>query len=153
MNFKSLLFVFLFIAYSSSFIVVNAQTKIDSLYAALKSEKEDTNKALTLNSLSTNVRKTGNYAKADSLGRAALKLSSKLNYTLGLAKAHQNIGTIYYNQGNYPPGLKELQQSLELYKQAGDIKDLNSVYTSIGNIYEAEGSYPDALKNYLLSLK
>ncbi|MEK6615672.1 MAG: tetratricopeptide repeat protein, partial [Bacteroidota bacterium] len=70
-----------------------------------------------------------------------------------LARAYNNIGIIYYNQGSYPDALKNHFASLKIKEEIGDKQGIANSYLGIGNIYYNQGNYPDALKNYFASLK
>ncbi|MEO6882870.1 MAG: T9SS type A sorting domain-containing protein [Bacteroidia bacterium] len=104
-------------------IPANAQNhKIDSLYAVLKTEKEDTNKVNTLNVLSEKLWRAGVVQKSDSLANNALALSEKLNFQKGRAKAFDYISNIYPvpNNGHFAITFTGLgYQSITIYDETG----------------------------------
>jgi tetratricopeptide (TPR) repeat protein len=142
-----------FIIFFFSFTFSAFSQKVDSLYNALKNEKEDTNKVHTLNRLSRALYIISDYAKADSVARKALLLANNLNFKRGAADANIGIGAIYYRQGNYADALKFQLQGLKTAEEAGYKKGMAGSYTSIGNIYDDQGNHDEALDYYMKSLK
>jgi len=66
-------------------------SKIDSLTAVLKTQKEDTGKANTLNALSRQLWQTANYPQARKYADDALALAETLKFNAGRANAYNNI--------------------------------------------------------------
>ena len=130
-----------------------AQHKLDSLNGVLKTEKEDTNKVNTLNSLASGYDDIGNMNIADSLAKNALQLASSLNYKNGQAGALITIGYISIGRGNYSEAMKAFSQSLELCKATSDSAGIANAYSCIGLSYRDQGNYSEALKNYLIALR
>ncbi|MBI3500434.1 MAG: tetratricopeptide repeat protein [Bacteroidetes bacterium] len=129
------------------------QKKIDSLENVLKTAKEDTNKVNTLNALSMQLWRTGDFNKSKQYATNALSLCEKLNFKKGLATAYNNIGISYRNLSDYTEALKNHLQALTIMKELGDKKGLATTYNGIGLIYKNQGNYPEALNNFLQSLK
>ena len=156
--------LFLFIVHCSLFTVCVAQKHgqalIDSLLTQLPKAKEDTNRVNIFNGLSRELTNTGDYAKAKQYADDAMAISEKINlpdgshgFKKGIATAYNNIGGVYWQQGNYPDALKYFFNALKIFEELGNKKGIANVYTFIGNIYEQQGNYPDALKNHFASLK
>ncbi len=69
------------------------------------------------------------------------------------ARTYNNIGIIYWYQGNYPEALNNHFVSLEIRKEIGDKKGIASCYNNIGLVFGNQGNYPEALKSYFAALK
>lgn len=135
-----------------SFTAYPQNNTIDSLKKALQTLKEDSNKVNTLNSLSREIKNTGDYDKAKQYGTDALSLSQKIKFKKGEATSYNNIGIIYEEQGNYPEALKNHYTALKITEEITDKKGIAASYNGIGNIYNDQGNYSEALKNYFASL-
>ena len=70
-----------------------------------------------------------------------------------IARIYNNIGLVYYGQGNYPEALKNHFTALKIRMEIGDKQGIAASYSNIGIIYPLQGNYSDALKNHLASLK
>ncbi len=117
--------------------------------------------------IGTAITNLGKYEKALSPLNDALRLYDQLlQITIGAektenkskiftqkAKCYNNIGNIYYYQGNFPEALKNYLASLKIREEIGDKKGIADSYNNIGNIYVSQGNYPDGLKNHLACLK
>jgi signal transduction histidine kinase len=128
-------------------------SKIDSLTKALKTQKEDTNKANTLNALSRELWQKARYAEAKQNADDALALAEIIKFDAGKAAALNNVGVIYAYQGNYPEALKNHLASLRINESIGNKKGMADCYNAIAAIYYNEGNYPEALKNLAAYLK
>ncbi|MBK6832913.1 MAG: tetratricopeptide repeat protein [Bacteroidetes bacterium] len=112
----------------------------------------DTQRVNTLNELFS-LYDENNNDSAFKIAEQSLQLSNKINYVRGQAAANNNIGKMYYYQGNNTKALTyylaavnvlELQQSKskENYKQYQ--KQLSSTYNNIGTIYQRQKMYDKA---------
>lgn len=68
------------------------------------------------------------------------------------ASAYNNIGNIYYNQGNYKYALKNYIASLHINEKLKNKKDIAGSFLNIGIIYYYQNNYPEALNNYYTAL-
>jgi tetratricopeptide (TPR) repeat protein len=127
--------------------------KIDSLYAVLKPEKEDTNKVNTLNSLSWNLSKISRYGPADSLAKVSLELASKINFKIGIGYAYRNLGDVSESRGNFEDALNFCMLGLKVFEDISYKRGIRTMNGDIGDIYLDQGNYPEALKAQLQSLK
>jgi tetratricopeptide (TPR) repeat protein len=146
-------FLFLFIVYSSSFIALNAQSrKIDSLRRVLQTEKDDTNKVITLNALAYAI-----YAiKPDTtilLAKQATALASKLKFASGEANGYGKTGLGFWAKGNYNDAFEYETKALKMYETIGDkhgqainLANLGNVHFSQGDLYAARDCDLKALK-------
>jgi tetratricopeptide (TPR) repeat protein len=147
MNYRKYIYTFLFIVYSSSFIVLDAQQhKVDSLLNVLKTEKEDTNKVNTLNALSSKLYDLGKYDSSLTCANGSEALADKLGYKKGMVRALVNIGMVYKDQGNYPKALEHYFRGLKMSEELGDEHLQATTLSNIGIVYEEQGDYPKALE-------
>ena len=151
--FAKKLYLLLTLAMLSELCHAQQLSKIDSLLKILNTQKEDTSKANTLNTLSRQLWQKANYPEAKKYADDALVLAEKLKFTTGKANAHDNIGIIYINQGNYPEALKNHLASLKINETTGNKKGIAYSYNCIAGVYFNQGNYNDALKNLFASLK
>ncbi|MFY9308774.1 MAG: tetratricopeptide repeat protein [Bacteroidia bacterium] len=92
----------------------------------------------------------GDYENALKLLLIALKESTDKRNT---GKINNNIGLIYYAQGNYAEALRAHFASLRIRKEIEDKQGIAASYNNIGNVYYSQGNYPEALRNHFASLK
>ncbi|MHB8261993.1 MAG: tetratricopeptide repeat protein [Bacteroidia bacterium] len=131
-----------------------AQNKIiDSLSALLKKDKEDTNKVIHLHKLCREHLNIGNYDTALHYGNRALQLGKQLNFQKGIATAYNNIGMIYFNQGDHYKALENHFASLKISEKNGNKRGVAASYNNIGMIYFNQGEHYKALENHFASLK
>lgn len=129
------------------------QQVIDSLEHVLRNTNEDTVRVNSLNALSKQNIDISDFVMAKQYADSALELAKKLNYKKGIANAHNNIGIVYKNQGNYPEALENYLASLKINEEIGDKKSIAHVYNNMGIVYQSMGNYPEGLKNSMASLK
>ncbi|MEO6883731.1 MAG: tetratricopeptide repeat protein [Bacteroidia bacterium] len=149
---KKYFFVFLF------FIFLTQQTFtqnkiVDSLQAVLKKENADTNKVNTLNLLARRFYLAAEYDTALDYVHEEKILAEKINYQRGLAESYENIGNIYWLEGNYPEALKNYFAALGRAKTIGNKNRIENCYIGIGNIYSLQNNYSKALENYFNALE
>ncbi|MEJ7823440.1 MAG: tetratricopeptide repeat protein [Chitinophagaceae bacterium] len=129
------------------------QSKIDSLVNVLKTQKEDTSKANTLNALSRQLWQTGNYAEAKKYADEALALSEKIKFNTGKANAYNNVAIVYAHLGNYTEALKYHLVTLRISEETGYKKLIAESHNGIAAVYWNQANYPEALKNLIYSLE
>lgn len=128
-------------------------SKLDSLEAALKTVKTDTNKVNILNKLSLLLEKDYNYPLADSVAREALKIATKVDFKNGMALAYLSIGRIDEAQGNYTNALDYYTKALTIKKKIKDNHGIARMLNNIGLVYTENGDYLQALGYFFESLK
>ena len=137
-----LLFQFLF----------SQNSKIDSLHALLKTDKEDTNKVNHLNKL------FGDYIYSSpdtalNYAQQALKLSEKINWKKGIANSFGNLGVCYRLKADYPKALDYYLKALMIDEELKDKSGMTKRLGNIGTVYSQQADYPKALDFYLKALK
>ncbi len=157
-----ILTIFIFICGIKNSLAQNS--KIDSLQTVLKNSITDTNKIKTLNELSTEFCNVGSYNDAVVITELSKKLANRLITTTknqqtlkvikkGLARAYNNFGNIYSDQGLFTDALENYFASLKIKEEIKDKKGIASAYNNIGIVYKTQGNLNDALHNYKASLK
>lgn len=126
--------------------------RIDSLEEKLFSQIHDTIRVKVLNRLS-NEYQSINTKKAESFAKEQIVLSEKIKYKSGLAGGYSNMGSVYYNTGNYIYALENYQKSLVLYKDLGDEKNMARTMSNIGATYLRIGDYVSASSYSLEALE
>ncbi len=152
--------------------------KIDSLKKLIKINDEDTSQVALLKELCRENRKIGEFERAFQFGKSAIALGKKIinqNPPVGvilvtknyIADSYNNVGIIYWNQGNYDKALENHFASIkireEVLTKAKQIKNnlhvnyskkgLSASYNNIGLVFETQNKFDKAIENYSLSLK
>ena len=70
------------------------------------------------------------------------------------ATSYNNIGTVYYSQGDYPKALEYHQKALGIRERVFGTEhpDVASSYNNIGTVYNSQGDYPKALEYHYKAL-
>ncbi len=128
-----------------------AQSAKDSLFALLKSGKEDTAKAMLL----INIADQYEYNNQDSalyFLNLSKSLSQKLNFKNGLFTYYQNAMIVSYTKGNYAMALPLGDTALALARQLRDSVKVVTIIANLGNIYQYTGDFDRQLENLLKAL-
>ncbi|MBC7865004.1 MAG: tetratricopeptide repeat protein [Bacteroidia bacterium] len=157
---KTIFFIILF-----SYISCNcfAQSKkIDSLRSVLKNTKQDTVQVKTMNALAWEFKNI----KPDTsivIGNEALKLSTKLLWTKGIAKTEQQLGWFTFLLGDYGGAITHYEKSVMQWEKLSASADKSQSFagkkgkaSTIGNIgvvYKNQGMHEKALDSYFATLK
>lgn len=154
---KLLLFPFLLF----SIFVSSQNSTTDSLTLALKTIKNDIERAQTLNTLADEY-KTTNPKLMIQYATKALELSKKINFKSAEGYAYLNIGNANIISGNYSLAIQNFTLAQAIFeneinansKYNLDIKKgLAKSYGSIGIVFSEQSNYATALKFYLKSVK
>jgi tetratricopeptide (TPR) repeat protein len=86
-------------------------------------------------------RDSGDYDGALSTFRSLLETAERAQDRLQIALAHENIGTLLFNQDHYPEALQEYQKNLE---SAPDSEHIGYAALQCGNTLWRLGRYPEA---------
>lgn len=62
------------------------------------------------------------------------------------ARATNNLGLVYYNQGVYPDALKYYSEGLKIRQEINDSLGIAASYNNMGNVYDHLSNYPASLK-------
>jgi len=81
------------------------------------------------------------------------EIATKLGDNLGIAKANNVIGNVYYDLSNYDKSLEYYMKALSFAKNSNDKRIEAYIHNNLGEIYNAIDAYDEALKYYMLSLE
>jgi adenylate cyclase len=124
----------------------------DSLLKELPRQKEDTNKVDLLCELIRSVSRA-NPDESLRYGQQALELATKLSWETGMASAHNIMGTVCREQGNFPKALEHMKYSLEIYQHQNKIVGVAAVLSNIGLVYLSQSDNLKALEYFSKALK
>jgi tetratricopeptide (TPR) repeat protein len=71
----------------------------------------------------------------------------------GVASAHQAIGMVLKEQGDYPSAIEALEKGLVVYKAYDDKSGVANVERQIGESYRAQGAFGYAVRHLLAALE
>jgi tetratricopeptide (TPR) repeat protein len=140
---------FYFINFS---LCVGQTHKLDSLYTAIKTEQDDTNKVNTLNNLSEQLWRTGQDSLALLYASNAASLAKKLDFKKAMAAAYRNSAITYWYLGNYPRSLEYDSLALLINMSIGNKSGIASNYGNMGIVYLDQGKYTAALEYFMKGL-
>ena len=63
----------------------------------------------------------------------------------GIAASSNNIGIVYYEQGNYDKSIEFITSAVEINEEIGEVSQLRDNYLSFANCYERQENYQQAL--------
>src|SRR5438105_757432 len=78
---------------------------------------------------------------------AGLKLYEVIGNKKGIVSSYNNIGLVYYDQGNYSEALKNHLAALKIKQELNDKPAIASSYNNIGIVYQDQKKYSEALRN------
>ena len=135
------------------FANINAQLKTDSLLALLRSAKEDTVRANTLNNLSASYRVVSNYPKARLYADSAMQLSKLLGFKKGIGFAFYNLGVVDESTNNYKMAFRNYSEAVAIGKEINNKKLLAGAYQCMGNLSHIKGNLEEAMRLYKNSVE
>ncbi|GJM40724.1 MAG: hypothetical protein DHS20C20_10060 [Ardenticatenaceae bacterium] len=87
----------------------------------------------------------GEYDVASALYKEALKESTATENLLVIGRARRGLGILDRRQGDTERALRQLTQSLAIFRQGGETREQGRVLTSLGRTRQARGEYQQAL--------
>lgn len=114
----------------------------DTSYTAKK------NHVVSLNGLGNIYLTLGNYERADSVLRMALKGEQALRSSLGKAINYANLGYIFSYYGKMDSAWVYYRKSMALNMEAGSELGISLCHTYFGELYEKERQYDKAMTEY-----
>ena len=106
------------------------------------------NRVVSLNGLGNIYMTLGNYERADSTLRMALKGEQELNSALGQAINYANLGSIFEHWGQTDSAWVYYRKSMALNTEAGSDLGISLCHTYFGSLYEKAGQYDKATEEY-----
>lgn len=114
----------------------------DTSYTAKK------NRVVSLNGLGNIYMTLGNYERADSALRLALRGEEELQSDLGLAINYANLGSIYEHREQTDSAWVYYRRSMRYNEEAGSTLGISLCHTYFGSLYEKAGEYDRATAEY-----
>jgi serine phosphatase RsbU (regulator of sigma subunit) len=139
------------------FLAVNHHAKArqaaeaDSLERVLQNPQPDTVRIRALNRLAFLLRNS-QIEKARTYAETAYKLAQSASYKQGLAESLGFLGLIYYRLGMHDQAIERHLQSLRLFEELKDNRQIAFRYNDIANIYVTQGYFDRALEYHNKSL-
>lgn len=144
-----------------SLSVFAQQNTADSLKAVLGKSKNDIDKAVLLNAISTEYKATDPKLMQDFAAKA-LELSKKIKYRIEEGNAYLNLGNSNIILGNYPKALECFSKAQEVFESELNANTENKdavknglarAYGSIGIVFSEQSNYSKALQFHLKAVK
>ena len=143
---------FIFLIISLLAIIQNVfSTKKDSLFFALKSEKNQNNIVDIYNKLSKEYKSLNPDSSLFYI-KKAYNLSVKLKYVKGEADASYNYGTFYKRNSNIDSSLFWFENAFVKQSAYKDTIEISRALSAIGSIYSEKSDYTNAIKYFKKSL-
>ncbi len=114
----------------------------DTSFVAMK------NRVVSLNGLGNIYMTLGNYERADSALRMALRGEYTLKSTIGQAINYANLGSIFEDQGQIDSAWVYYRRSMELNRKAKNELGISLCYTYFGSLFEREKNFEKASEAY-----
>lgn len=127
------------------------QPLIDSLQAAMKYARTDTDKVKILDNISYTYREI-NPGKGIEYGKKALELATKINWIKGIAVANADIGINYEGMSNHALALNYDSVALSIYRKAENFSAEAAMLANMALIYSAKADFAKALEYNLRAL-
>lgn len=106
------------------------------------------NRVVSLNGLGNIYMTLGNYERADSVLRMALKGETELHSALGQAINYANLGSIFEHRGQTDSAWVYYRKSMALNTEAGSDLGISLCHTYFGSLYEKARQYDKATAEY-----
>jgi len=151
---KKLKFISIALIFCCGISNLQAQNRqlIDSLLQVLETSKRDTNKVNTLLELGKKYKKINSDSMLLYFGQAAA-LSKNITYAEGVYNSNINIAAVYFNKGDYKPGIKYYEEQYEISKQKDDKKGMSYCLHLLGVSYQRLNFYHKAIEFFKKSLE
>lgn len=94
----------------------------------------------------------GDYTGAIEFHNRSLEIAALQVDTFQLAHGHNNLGRIFFDQGDLARALSEFITARDLFGNIRDASGLAYVFRSLSDVYAAKGDYINALDNALQAL-
>jgi two-component system, NarL family, sensor histidine kinase UhpB len=128
------------------------QQMIDSLLNVLKTVKEDTGKVKCIYLLGQEMIDY-NPDTSIILSNQALTLAKKINWKKGISTSLGNLGSCYFNKGDYTQALDYFLNALKMAEEIGNKNGIEVFLGNIGMAYSTQGDYLKALEYYFKALR
>ena len=120
---------------------------VDSLIYKLNKEKNDTSKVNLLNKISWNLAPI-DIEKSIIFADSSIKLSEKIDWKIGKAKALNNKGEALRNKGSFEEALKQHKSSLQLFIELNDLDGQAKTESNLGITYFSLSDFSKSFSHF-----
>lgn len=154
MNNRTTYFIGLLILISMfySYPALTQNTSIDSLKNVLLSQKEDSNKVITLNTLSEELVYASKNSAALQYSLSALKLAEKIRYKKGMEGAYWAVIASYYELSDYNNYIEHSIHPLHYFQKIGNLNRVGYYLNNMALINQMMGDTSESLNNLFSAL-
>jgi serine phosphatase RsbU (regulator of sigma subunit) len=117
----------------------------EAMQQLLQSKQKDSATVDALNDAGRNYVRTSTHT-AELFSERALSIATEIKYKAGEARAINNLGNIYYQQGQHELALANYHIALHIRDSIGDLKGSASTLNNISNIYNNQSLFHKALE-------
>lgn len=136
----SLLFIF------QSSVSFSQEPSVDSLLAILPGKKNEVRVNL-LNEMATILRESAQKEALD-YSREADSIARELKYLSGQSRALENIGWIFYRQGQWEKSFEYSEKAYDLAVEANDQLQAARLMNNMGALYYEQQNFPMAIQQF-----
>src|SRR5215813_2845586 len=133
-----------------------AQAKTEAERAGLLAEEKELLRAELVQAMieqGNRLYLRSEFDQAIAIYRLSQGIAEQIGDKAGIARALNNIGSIYNIQGNYAQALEYLQRSLAVSESQGDNAGIVRALNTIGEVHLQRGDYMRALERFQKSLE
>jgi serine phosphatase RsbU (regulator of sigma subunit) len=149
---KSVFSILFFVFALPLFSFAQANKKVDSMKALLKTELPDTQRATIYDQLADRLRFIDPEEDKE-YAMKGIQLSRKINYQSGLATGYNQYGIAMENAGRFEEAIAYYDSSLTVWKQLNQEQEQAKIYLNEANVYNRLADYPAAADYCIRSLK
>ena len=126
--------------------VAGAVRILDSL-KGLEPAKAERARSAVCNLLAIFEAREGKYDQAIGHHLQQIEILQKQESTASLGAPYNNLGTVYWSQGNIPKALEYLEKSMEMAEKTGELLSVAISCNNLGGIY-LDLNYPEKARKY-----
>jgi len=103
--------------------------------------------------IARNFADLGDYEKSSDLNFEALKIFEENDDKIGISKALNRIGYVYYDQENYDKAMEYYLQSLAIAREIQDLVGISRGLNNVAAVYGIKEQYQNYAKNVMEALE
>ena len=111
------------------------------------------NRVVSLNGMGNIYMTIGNYDRADSVLRMALKGEQALKSSVGMAINYANLGSIFEHRGQTDSAWTYYRRSMDYNRKVDNTLGISLCHTYFGSLYEKASDYDKAIEEYKAARK
>ncbi|RAV99980.1 tetratricopeptide repeat protein [Pseudochryseolinea flava] len=147
---RYVIFIMLAVGFSTT---LQAQLKLDSLLNLLRNNPKETDKSTIYGRIAWVYIAKGNYDVARRYADSVLDVSTKLDDSVGIYRAHYYYGVIGRYTGEHASALDYLGNYLRFHASRGDSSRVAGALFQIGVVHSHYGNYEKSLAAHQRSLR